>query len=76
MFKFLDVLKWKNPQNLAEREDVMVVEDTMGVYVEVRHIDETGFLGVSQEKMEDLRAVGTCTAYEAAEDILKRYRNA
>ena len=76
MFKFLDVLKWKNPQNLAEREDVMIVEDTTGVYVEVRHLDETGFLGVSNEKMEDLRAVGTCTAYEPAEDILKRYRNA
>ena len=76
MFKFLDVLKWKNPQNLAEREDVMIVEDTTGVYVEVRHLDETGFLGVSNERMEDLRAVGTCTAYEPAEEILKRYKNA
>ena len=71
--KFLDVVKWKNPQNHAESEDVMVVEDVMGVFVEVRHLDETGFLGTSNEKMEDLRVVGRCTAYEPSEGILKRY---
>ena len=71
--KFLDVVKWKNPQNIAEREDVMVVEDTMGVFVEVRHLDEDGFLGTSNEKMEDLRVVGRCTSYEPSADILKRY---
>lgn len=71
--KFLDVVKWKYPQNGAEREDVMVVEDVMGVYVQVRHVSETEFLGVSNERMEDLRVVGSCTAYEKAEEVYNRY---
>lgn len=75
MFKFLDVLKWKKPKDFAESEDVMV-EDVTGVFVEVRHLDETGYLGTSKEKMEDLKVVGTCSAYEPAEDILRRYKNA
>ena len=73
MFKFLDVVKWKYPQNGAEREDIMVVEDVMGAYVQVRHLNETEFLSVSNEKMEDLKAVGTCTPYEKAEDVYRRY---
>ena len=51
----------------------MVVEDTMGVFVQVRHVSETEFLGVSNERMEDLRVVGSCTAYEKAEEVYKRY---
>ena len=71
--KFLDVVKWKYPQNGVEREDVMVVEDIMGVYVQVRHVSETEFLNVSNERMEDLRVVGSCTAYEQASEVYNRY---
>ena len=76
MFKFLDVVKWKNPQNGVEREDIMVVEDVTGVYVQVRHVGENEFLGVSNEKMEDLKYVGRTTAYEKACDVYNRYVNA
>lgn len=70
---FLDVVKWKYPQNGAEREDVMVVEDTMGAFAQVRHVSETEFLGVSNERIDDLRVVGRCTAYEKAEEVYNRY---
>ena len=71
--KYLDVVKWKNPQNWAEREDIMVVQGTTGAYVEVYHVLEFEYGNKSTEKMEDLRVVGRCTAYEPAEDIYKRY---
>ena len=73
MFNFLDVVKWKSPQNGAEKEDVMIVEDSEGVFVDVRHVTQEGFEGVSRERMEDLKFVGKCTAYERAEDIYERY---
>lgn len=76
MFNFLDVVKWKYPQNYAESQDMMVVEDVEGVFVSVRHLDEEGFQSVSHEKAEELKYVGRCTAYEKAEDIYNRYRNA
>ena len=75
MFNFLDVLKWKSPQNWGEREDVMVVEDTEGIYVTVRHVLEDGFGEVSHESAEDLKYVGRCTAYEKAEDIFERFKS-
>jgi hypothetical protein len=55
---------------------MMVVEDVEGVFVSVRHLDEDGFQSVSHEKAEELKYVGRCTAYEKAEDIYNRYRNA
>ena len=76
MFDFLDVVKWKNPQNEAERQDLMVVEDTTGVYVQVRHVEEDAFGNVSNELMEQLRKVGKTTAYEKAESLYKRLVNA
>lgn len=76
MFNFLDVVKWKYPQNYAESQDMMVVEDTEGVFVSVRHLSEDGFGNVSHEKAEDLKYVGRCTAYEKAEDVYGRYKNA
>lgn len=75
MFKFLDVVKWKNPQDVLEREDVMVVEDTEGVYVEVRHVTEDGFGEVTHERMEDLKSVGRTTAYEQAEALYNRCKS-
>lgn len=75
MFKFLDVVKWKDPQNEAEKHDIMIVEDSEGVFVEVRHMTEDSFEQTSRERMEDLKYVGRCTAYERAEDIYKRYEN-
>lgn len=74
MYNYLDILKWKSPQNWGEREDVMVVEDTEGIYVTVRHATEEGFGEVSHENAEDLKYVGRCTAYDKAEDIFERYR--
>ena len=76
MFNFLDVVKWNNPQNGVERADVMVVEDVMGTFVQVRHVAEDEFLETSNEKMEDLRFVGRCTAYEKASEVYNRYVNA
>ena len=76
MFNYLDVVKWKDPQNYAEKEDLMVVEDTAGVFVSVRHLTKEGFENVSNERAEDLKYVGKCTAYEKAEDIYERYKNA
>ena len=52
----------------------MVVEDTEGIYVTVRHATEEGFGEVSHENAEDLKYVGRCTAYDKAEDIFERYR--
>lgn len=75
MFNFLDVVKWKNPQNWAEKQDVMVVEDSAGVYVSVRHVDENGFQSVSQEKMEDLKFVGKTTTYERYEELFQRCKD-
>lgn len=74
MFNFLDVVKWKFPQNSAEREDIMVVEDSTGAFVQVRHIDENGIQGTSNERMEDLKSVGRCTSYERWEEIYNRYK--
>lgn len=74
MFNKLDVVKWNNPQNFAEREDVMIVEDSMGVYVSVRHVTGDGLEGVSNERMEDLKYVGSCKDYERAEDVYERYK--
>lgn len=74
--KFLDVVKWRNPQNWAENEDIMVVQETTGSYVDVYHVLEDGYGNKSTEKMEDLRVVGRCTAYEQASEIYKRYLKA
>jgi len=76
MFNKGDVVKWKNPQNWAERQDVMIVDDTVGVYVEVRHVDADGFQGVSQEKMEDLKFVSKAMDIERDSEIFERYKNA
>lgn len=75
MFNFLDVVKWKDPQNAAEKDDVMVVEDTEGVYVQVRHITEDGFSDTAWENADAMKKVGRCTAYERAEVIYNRYKN-
>jgi hypothetical protein len=75
MFDFLDVVKWKNPQNAVEKEDVMVVEDTEGIYSEVRHVCEEGFSDISYEPSGDLKKVGKCTAYDKASEIVEKYKN-
>lgn len=75
MFKYLDVVKWLNPQNEAERHDVMAVEGSEGVFVEVRHVSEDGFGSTSRERMEDLKFVGRYSSYEQPEEIYNRYVN-
>lgn len=75
MFKFLDAVKWLNPQNEAEKEDIMVVEGSEGVFVEVRHLSEDGYGEVTRERMEDLKFVGRVSAYERAEEVYNRYKN-
>lgn len=75
MFKYLDVLKWKNPSNWAEENELLVVEDSSGIFVEVRHLNEEGFAEeTTKESFEDLEYVGRCRdSYERGEDIWERY---
>lgn len=70
-FKFLDVVKWVEALNIAEMNDVMVVEDTDDDFVTVRHL---GNSQLSKEREINLRFVGRCTPYENVNDIIERYK--
>lgn len=74
MFNFLDVVKWAGEcLNIAEKNDVMVVEDCDENYVTVRHLLNNQ---ISKEREMNLKFVGRCSSYENIKDIIERYKNA
>lgn len=74
-FRANDVVKWEEPKNQFESEDVMVVETTRGMYLEVFHINEDGYGAADTVAMEDVVRLGTIDPYDRPEEIFEKYRN-
>ena len=75
MYRYLDVLKWKNPGNPIEQQELLVVEDSSGIFVEVRHLIDGDYMeGTTKESFEDLDYVGHVTAYERPDEIWNKFR--
>ena len=66
-----DIVKWKQPLNTLEISDVMVVmEDTDGPFVEVRHIDG----GTHHVAGNSIKKVGEAYEEETDASIKNRFK--
>lgn len=71
--KYYDVVKWKNPEDIFEAEDVMLATGGMGIYTEVTHLNEDGMDFVETVETEKLRIVGHADTYDKPEDVYAKY---
>ena len=71
--KYYDVVKWKNPADVYEKEDVMLATGGMGIYTEVTHLTEEGMDTVETVETEKLTVVGHAEAYDKPEEIYAKY---
>lgn len=73
MFIKDDIVKWISGVTTAETADVMVVVESDGRFVQVRHINESGS-PVSMAIAADLRKVGTAGGMTTAE-LIRKFKN-
>ena len=71
--KYYDVVKWRNPSDVYEKEDVMLATGGMGIYTEVTHLNEEGTDTVETVETERLTVVGHAETYDKPEDIYAKY---
>lgn len=68
--KHLDIVKWRNPLNKIEALDLMMVEDTSGNVVEVRHLRD-GCTG--RERADALMLIGRAAPADTDAELLKKF---